>query len=489
MGIVVKQSFKNLISTYLGFGIGALNVLFLYPKFLTAEYYGLVTFLLSAGNLFWPFMALGVHNTIVKFYTSYTSKLDTDKLLNFALVLPLLLGLVIGLVGYIFYDALLNYFEGENDLVQPYIWGIFVIAMATAYFEVFFAWAKVQYKSVFGTSMRELFHRLAITILLIFLYAEFISVHLFIYLLIGVFILRTLVMLGYAIKLYTPRFSFQLPPKLKDLLNYSLLIFIAGTVAVALFDLDKVMIEYFMPIENVSIYGIAIYIATVIAVPSKAMHQITNPITAKYLNHNENHLLKDLYVRSSNTLFVVSGFVFTLIITNVHQLYEIIPEDYRIGVSIVFLISLVKLSDNILGNNNSIIFNSKYYKTVLVAGVVLVGVAFLLNLWLIPMYGIYGAAYATFLSFLVYNIFKLLFVRITFGIHPFNFKSLFIALVISALTSGFYFWDFTTEFALLNIILKSILISIFYFIITLKADLSKDLSNLYSKLIQNKTPS
>lgn len=488
MGIVAKQSLNNLISTYLGFGIGALNVLFLYPKFLTAEYYGLVTFLLSAGNLFWPFMALGVHNTIVKFYTSYKNKLDTDKLLNFALFLPLLLGLLIGIVGYIFYDLLLNYFEGENDLVQPYIWGIFVIAMATAYFEVFFAWAKVQYKSVFGTIMRELFHRLAITMLLIILYAELISVHLFIYLLIGVFVLRAVVMLGYAINLYTPRFSFQLPPRLKELLNYSLLIFIAGTVAVALFDLDKVMIEHFMPIENVSIYGIAIYIATVIAVPSKAMHQITNPITAKYLNHGENDLLKDLYVRSSNTLFVISGFVFTLIVTNVNQLYEIIPEEYRIGVSIVFLISLVKLSDNILGNNNSIIFNSKYYKTVLLAGVVLVGVAFALNLWLIPVYGIYGAAYATFISFLLYNIFKLLFVRVTFGIHPFNRKSFLIFLMISVLTVSFYFWDFSTDFALMNIAMKSIIISGIYFIVSLKADLSTDLKDLYFKFVQKKTP-
>jgi O-antigen/teichoic acid export membrane protein len=488
MGIVAKQSLNNLISTYLGFGIGALNVLFLYPKFLTAEYYGLVSFLLSAGNLFWPFMALGVHNTIVKFYTSYQNKLDTDKLLNFALFLPLLLGLLIGIVGYIFYDLLLNYFEGENDLVQPYIWGIFVIALATAYFEVFFAWAKVQFKSVFGTIMRELFHRLAITMLLIFLYAELISVHLFIYLLIGVFVLRAVVMLGYAINLYTPRFSFQLPPRLKDLLNYSLLIFIAGTVAVALFDLDKVMIEYFMPIENVSIYGIAIYIATVIAVPSKAMHQITNPITAKYLNHGENDLLKDLYIRSSNTLFVISGFVFTLIVTNVNQLYEIIPEEYRVGVSIVFLISLVKLTDNILGNNNSIIFNSKYYKTVLMAGVVLVGVAFALNLWLIPVYGIYGAAYATFISFLAYNIFKLLFVRITFGIHPFNRKSFFIFLMISVLTGSFYFWDFSTDFALMNIIFKSVIISTIYFIISLKGGLSKDLTDLYLKVIQKETP-
>lgn len=486
MGIVAKQSFINLISTYLGFGIGALNVLFLYPQFLTVEYFGLVTFLLSAGNLFWPFLALGVHNTIIKFFTSFTSQQDTDKLLSFALLLPLALGVVMAFLGLIFFDSLLTYFEGENDLVQPYIWGIFAIALSTAYFEVFFAWAKVQYKSIFGTILRELFHRIAITLLLFCLYFECISVHLFIYLLIGVFVLRAVVMLGYALRLYTPRFSSQLPPKLKELLNYSLLIFIAGTVGVALYDLDKVMIEYFMPIENVSIYGIAIYIATVIAAPAKAMHQITNPITAKYLNFKETELLKDLYIRSSNTLFVISGFVFVLIMTNVHQLYRIIPDPYRIGVSIVFLISLVKLSDNVLGNNNSIIFNSKYYKTVLFAGIVLVGVGFFLNIWLIPVYGIYGAAYATFISFCLYNVFKLIFVRITFGIHPFNYKSLYIFLVITALSLSFYFWDFTTGYIVFNIFLKSIIISILYLVISLKGQLSEDLSDFYFKTFKKK---
>jgi O-antigen/teichoic acid export membrane protein len=300
----------------------------------------------------------------------------------------------------------------------------------------------------------------------------------------GVFIIRMLVMLGYALSTYTPKFSFQLPAQLKDILSYSLLIFVAGTVAVALFDMDKVMIEYFMPIENVSIYGIAIYIATVISVPSKAMHQITNPITAKYLNTQDYRSLKDLYVRSSNTLFLVSGLVFVLIVTNIHQLYLIIPEPYRVGVSIVVLISLVKLTDNILGNNNSIIFNSKYYKTVLVAGVVLVGIAFLLNIWLIPIYGIYGAAYATFTSFLLYNMFKLIFVKVTFRMLPFNKKSLAIAVLVCGVSAVFYVWDFSTTYALLNIILKSIPVVVVYVWVIYSAKLSEDLLGFYKLLKQ-----
>ena len=69
MGIVQNQSFKNTITTNLGFGIGAINVLFLYTYFLTDEYHGLVAFVMSTANIMMPIFALGTHNTIIKFYS------------------------------------------------------------------------------------------------------------------------------------------------------------------------------------------------------------------------------------------------------------------------------------------------------------------------------------------------------------------------------------------------------------------------------------
>lgn len=101
-GIVFKQSVSNLIVTYFGFGIGAINVLLLYPNFLEPQYYGLVTFLLSASTLIWPLIAFGVNNTLIKFYSSYKSEADRNRLLTLALFLPLLLGLLLGLMGFIF---------------------------------------------------------------------------------------------------------------------------------------------------------------------------------------------------------------------------------------------------------------------------------------------------------------------------------------------------------------------------------------------------
>ncbi|GAB2768519.1 lipopolysaccharide biosynthesis protein [Salinimicrobium soli] len=483
MGIIVNQSAKNLVTTYVGFGIGAINTLFLYTHFLTPEYYGLVGFLLSAANLIWPLMAFGVHNTLVKFYSAYKTKEEQDKLLSVILLLPLGIALLLGTLGYFSYGLLLDYFSDGNTLVKPYIWMIFVIAMATAYFEIFFSWAKIHYKSVFGNFMKEVFHRLGISLLLLMVFMKWLTVKEFVFALSGLFVLRTLVMLLYAFKLYLPKIHFSFPANRSFILKYSSLILIAGSVAMVLLDLDKVMIERFLPIEMVAVYGIAVYISSVIAVPSRAMHQITYPMTATLLNNRDKKGLKDLYEKSSLNLLLVSGLIFLLIVTNVHQLYRLVPEEYQIDFSIVVLISCVKLYDSLLGNNNSIMFNSDYYRLVLAVGVFLAGLAFVLNLLLIPNLGIFGAALATFLAFAIYNTAKIWIVYQKFHIQPFTLQTFYGLGVIILFSFTFYFWDFNLH-PVFNILLKSFIIIGAYMLVIYFLKLSKDINGLVKKFIK-----
>ncbi len=480
MGIIINQSFKNLVTTYLGFGIGAINTLFLFTYFLEKEYYGLVSFLLSAANLIWPFLVFGVHSTLIKFFTSYHTRGEQDRLLNFVLIVPAISSIIIGAAGLIGYDLLLNYFEGENDLVQPYVWLIFLIALATSYFEVFFSWSKIYYKSVFGNLMKEVFHRFCISILLFAFYFKWISIEVFIYALAAVFVVRSFIMALYAFSLHRPNFQLKFPENLSPVLKYSALILLAASVATVLLDLDKVMIEYFLPIENVAIYGIAIYIATVISVPQKAMHQITNPLTAEMLNLKDKAGLKDIYTKSSLNLLIVSGLIFIWIITNVNSLYELIPEEYSISILVVLLISLVKLYDNLLGNNNSILFNSDYYRIVLGVGVILALLAFILNLYFIPEYGIEGAAMASFLAFFFYNSIKIFIVHNKFGIHPFSKSTLWLLIFITVFSISFYYVEFTFHPAI-NIAIKGIISGFLYLLIVYFFRFSTEINEILNR--------
>ncbi|WP_417886945.1 lipopolysaccharide biosynthesis protein [Zunongwangia sp.] len=483
MGVIINQSVKNLLTTYIGFGLGAINTLFLYTHFLEPKFYGLLSFLLSASNLLWPFMAFGVHSTIVKFFSYYKTKEEQDKLLNLALLLPLGISLIIGLVGHFTYYFFLNYFSDGNDFVKPYVWIIYVLALMTAYFEIFFAWAKIYYKSVLGNFMKEVVHRLGITFLLFLVYAEWINLQEFIYGVVVVFGMRVLLMGIYAFKLHRPTIRFSFPANLIRILKYTSLILIAASVATALLDLDKVMIESFLPIENVAIYGIGIYMATVISVPQKAMHQITNPITASYLNTRDFGKLASLYKKSSINLLIVSALIFILIITNVHSLYQLIPKEYSLSIWVVLLVSLVKLYDNLLGNNNSILFNSDYYRLVLAIGVGLVILAFLLNLYFIPNFGIEGAAIATFIAFVIYNTSKIILVYKKFGIQPFSKKTIYVLLITIVGTLLFYGWEFDM-YPILAIALKSLIIGVIYIFIIYKFNYSEEINNMISLVIK-----
>lgn len=487
LGVVAVQSFKNLITTYVGFGIGAINTLVLYVNFFSQEYYGLVGFLLSTATILMPIMAFGTQNTLVKFYSKYERE-EQDSFLFLMLLLPfipIIPGILLSVLGYSF---IVEFLTSENPIVQPYIPLMLIIALAMAYFEIFYSWAKVQLQSVFGNVMNEVFHRLGVMFLLILVAFEFISTHTFMYGLCGVYIVRMLLMMAYAFKLRRPVFRKPKVEGLNSIIKYSALIIIAGSIAVMILEIDMFMIGKMVAIENVAYYSVAIYIAAVIAVPARAMHQITYPLTAALLNKRNYGELGILYQKSSLTLFIISGFIFLLIVCNINQLYLLIDPAYANGLAVVLLISSAKLLDNLMGNNNAIIYNSDYYRLVLLLGVILVVIAVLLNLYFIPRLGINGAAIATFIASVGYAAAKIFLVYKKFGLQPFTKKSMWVGLMLLAFIVIFYFWDFDF-YPVISIGLKSALITLAYFLIIYFTKPSAEIAGFINGMVKKKSRS
>lgn len=485
MGIVLKQSLNNTIITYIGFAIGAINTLFLYTRFLTDEYYGLVGVILSASAVLMPLLAFGIPNTLVKYYSGFKDSTYKNGFLTLMLILPLFLMLPLALVSYFAYDAIGNFLSDENPIVKGYVWYIFIIGMSMAYFEIFYAWAKVQMKSIFGNFLKEVFTRLGVTALLVLVYFEWISVDVFLLCLVGLYVLRMLLMKIYAYKLRMPVLSFKLPTNTKTIIQYSALIILGGSAAVVLLEVDKVMINQFIKIENVAYYSVAIFIATVISVPSRAMHQIVYPLTAEILTKKDHGALKDLYQRSALTLFIISGLIYLLIILNLEELYTLLSDDYSKGYLVVFLIGLAKVYDAVLGNNNAILYNSDYYKMLLILGVFLAIITILFNMWLIPEYELIGAAIASFSAIFIYNTLKLIFVKTRFGILPFSTAMFKVLLVLGVL--GIVFYAISIPFhPILSILIKSVAIVIIYTWMLYRFKLSEDVSGILDKYLKNK---
>lgn len=475
MGVVLKQSFQNLVTTYIGFALGALNTLYLYVNFMSDTYYGLVSFLLSTAFILVPFMAFGVQNTLVKFYSKFKDGAQ-DNFLLWMLLFPLFIIIPLSILTYLAHRTIADFLSSKNEIVAAYIWHIFIIAAATAYFEVFFSWAKVQLQSAFGNFLKEISHRVGVTILLVLLAVDVITIDVFIRLLVVVYILRMLLMLFYAVRLRSPKLShFGVLPDFNSILKYAALIIIAGSVATLLLDIDRFMIGKYAQIEQVAYYSVAIYIATVIGVPARSMSQITYPMVAQMLNERKHAVMRDLYQKSSLTLFVISGLLFLLIVCNIQSLYLMLEDAYASGLYVVLVISASKLLDNCLGVNNAIIFYSDYYRIVLVIGVLSVIAAILLNLLFIPLYGINGAAIATGIATVGYSGAKLAVVQYKFKMHPFTRKSVVTFCTILLFFVGFYFWDFGWH-PVTSIVCKSMILGVLYVWVVFKLDISPDVT-------------
>lgn len=158
-------------------------------------------------------------------------------------------------------------------------------------------------------------------------------------------------------------------------------------------------------------------------------------------------------------------------------MYLVIPDDYSGGLLSVFLIGLAKFYDVILGNNNAILLNTKYYRMVLLFGVLLVLMMVGLNVLLIPKYGITGSALATLISVVFYNTIKLLFIVKKMNLYPFGPTTLTSFGIIVFILAAFYFWEFPFD-PLVNIALKSVLITICYVYLNYKFVISTDINAL-----------
>ncbi|RXR32538.1 lipopolysaccharide biosynthesis protein [Flavobacterium piscinae] len=483
MGIVLNQSIKNTIITFIGFAIGATNALFMYTHFLGEDYYGLTAFLLSSANIMMPLMAFGIQNTLVKFYSEHESEEEKSRFLNLVLVLPFVIIIPIFLILFLFYGEAATLLSQKNSIIQDYVWMIPVIGLFMGYFEIFYAWVKVHLKSVFGNFVKEVLLRVFISIFLFAVYFDWITNVQFVYCLVFIYFTMMFLMALVAFKVRKPQFHLKFPKEKKEVFVYSTFIIFSSSIAVLLLDIDKFMIGQYIPISEAAYYSVAIFIALTISVPMRAMHQITHPITTDLMAKKKHEELNDLYKKTAITLQVIGGFIMLGILTNIHQIYALLPEKYSGGVAVVFLISFSKFFDLMLGNNNSIIFNSKYYRTVLLLGLCLVFLTVSLNMYFIPNYGIEGAAIATLISIGLYSLAKFLFVVFKMNLFPFSKKTIISLGIIAFTFVAFYFWNFTFH-PILNIVLKSILISLFYWFLNYKLLISTDINGMLDKVFK-----
>ena len=137
------------------------------------------------------------------------------------------------------------------------------------------------------------------------------------------------------------------------------------------------------------------------------------------------------------------------------------------------------------GLNNEMISVSKHYKFNFYISLILVGMIFLFNRILIPVYGVYGAAFGTTLALVIFNISKLIFLWKKMRLQPFTKSSVWV-LAAGVVTGIFsYLVPFIIN-PIIDVIIRSTMIVVIFGFLLVISKPSEDLNNFLDSVKKNK---
>lgn len=490
MGVVIKQSFWTSIFAYLGAFLGLINQLFVYPYFLSKEQVGLFSQIQSFAMLIAPLAILGMTATAVKFNSTYKENLSEKRAFNSYLFMGSLIGLIVViLVIAIFREQIISFYSSKSPLVDQYFeTGVILIGILT-FLALNEAISRANLKSVLPSLLKDVLVR-SLSLILLLLYGfKYIS---FDYAVTGIIFLYvpSLIVLFY-VNMKAGYLTFGkdlslIKLKFKKLNNYALYSVLGSAGTVIVLNVDIQMVSGMLGLDQNGIYTRAFYMAVLIELPRRAISQIATPVIANAFKNNEFETIKRLYKNLSINQMVIGGLLIIGITVNLDNIYNLMPngEEYKTGAIVVFIVGAAKIIDMAFSVNSEIILMSKYYRFSTYSIVILSVLTIALNLILIPIYGINGAAIASLVSIMLFNLLKMVFIKIKYKMIPFSIKNLYLIVIIGAIwylnqlipqKSGIY----------LDILIRSTIVTVLFCGLVVLLRVSEDINMLITRFLKN----
>lgn len=465
MGIVRNQTLRGTAWSYLGALLGFVNIVLLSPKVFSTGEIGVVQLLMSLATMLAQFSSLGFTNVINRLFPWFRD--DREKhngFLGLAMIITLA-GFILALVFLKFYSP---YFERVNmersPLIAEYSFYLPALLLITLLFNLLDNYNKVLYDAVLGTFLKEfLFRVLNFGLICLFWFGVIdFSGYLFGYVISqGVPLIIIFISL-----LVRGEISLKVKPAYinhglrKEIFFLSLFGILTGFSSIILTTLDKVFINTYLGENEVGIYAIATYFAVMIALPGRSVAKISIPFLAESWKNDDLDTIYDLYKRSSINQYAIGLLIFTGLVVNLDNISRLLPEAYGNSGGVIIMVGLGYLISIIAGINGIILSTSTLYRYQTWLMFILVALFVGTSMIFIPLYGINGAALATMISNIIYNMLGVVVAGRKFGIWPFSSSHLKMTfLAVAAALAGFVLPQISL---VADILLRSLLVTVVY---------------------------
>jgi O-antigen/teichoic acid export membrane protein len=435
MGIVQRDSFRITIISYAGAVIGYLNKIFLFTNFLDTSQVGLANLLITISVLYAQVAALGSYNIVLRFFPFFKDKKNLHNgFLSGVLVLGLAGFIIATLLFLLFQKPFHFFYQSSSPLLVEYAFYIIPLAMASMYYQVFEAYLRSLYKNIIPSLAHEIVLRLLITMSVLLFALGYIDFRTFVMIYVAGHCVPAMLLVMYTIWIRQLLLSFRLSSMLrrmgKLIVVYGLFSLMNNLAAFLMVSIDSLMVAGMIDLGAAGVYTTMVFMASAMLIPYRSMIKVTGPVVSAYWKARDMIKMQEIYQKATASNLVVGSILFLMIWVNLDSFFHFMPGDYEAGRYVLLLLGMGKLFDMTAGLNGLILLTSRKYRTDLLFTLGLVATAFLGNLVFIPLYGIHGAALATMLTLVLFNLLRIAYIRRHYRIHPFAARQLIVPVLI-----------------------------------------------------------
>ncbi|MGM0842296.1 MAG: polysaccharide biosynthesis C-terminal domain-containing protein [Bacillota bacterium] len=352
-------------------------ILYLSSYLLSPSEFGMFSLFLIILNFVYLFVGFGVTDTAMYVISKNNSKGLYGALLILSIIISILFSIILSIVLY--------YYDFENSILIGIVSSGFIL-------NLFVKKVSIGMNEKFAMYYFELFVYF-ISFLLILSFSDDVYESMFFYS-IGMFIVSILFIIR--VRPEFSDFSKNIKFIFKNIKEYGAKVHFSQFIAMGTYDLDKIMLKYYMGFTSVGIYNLALTFIMPVKLFSMSISEM---LFKDFTKHDR--IKKEIFIMN-----IIVSLIFSIILSIIGY-YLIIffyEEAYYEILDYIYLLPILAVLSSLYVPINNFFSAKGLAKQKLINAVVLAICNVLFNLVLVPRFGVIGAIYATIFSLTVNNV-------------------------------------------------------------------------------------
>jgi len=413
---------------------------------------------------------LGLNGGALKYMSAYLALDDKKKakgVMIQAIIFPLIFGSIIS-AGIFFFSSFIANFFGKPELssvIKVFSFGIPLFALMQSAGVATRSFKTAKY-SVLSEKVLKPF--LNFLLIMIFYFLGYRLLGMALALVISIFI-TVFYLIFWIRKIFPELFSRNIIPEFetKKLLSTSFPLMLIWMIGFFLSWTDTIMIGYFLSSDMVGIYQVAVKVSFLIIMFLGALSAIFVPVISSLYHKGEMKKLSSIFKTVTKWGLFLGLLLFLIFIISSKEIMMIFGNNFVLGTSSLLVLCFGQLIHVGMGASASMLMMTGKEKIEFLNDIFVLILDILLNLILIPKFGILGAAIATTICLAILNIARIAEVYLFLRIHPFNInflKGIFTAFFVFATVFPLKYYFFSDFNYLFNLFLTSFIVLILFFL-------------------------